>query len=280
MKHNGFEKIKLENKFSRLHTYMYTGVAGAGNSIAVLSNGNNSITAISNVNINRNRIVNKQLVGYSRYNSIITYLDTNHILGSRSKLNLSAISKIVLVKKLILDFWLHFRLGSLISNTKGTSRLFSKNYSLYLNFKRNRFFPHFSLNFKRDTVFNNSLGIISKHFSLKKAFLKSKSSYLMSAVYLRRVFIYLGVNISYLTIVKTPKFLKDILNSFLTNSNSLYNHPFKNSVVNEKQNNVSLYFYYVNFVNNKALGDVKRKKKGRLIRKISKKVILYNNLID
>jgi len=102
----------------------------------------------------------------------------------------------------------------------------------------------------------------------------------MSAVYLRRVFIYLGVNISYLTIVKTPKFLKDILNSFLTNSNSLYNHPFKNSVVNEKQNNVSLYFYYVNFVNNKALGDVKRKKKGRLKRKISKKVILYNNLID
>jgi len=105
MKHNDFEKIKLKNKFSRLHTYMYTGVAGAGNNIAILnSNSNSSITASSNVNINRNRIVNKQLVGYSRYNSIITYLDTNHILGSRSKLNLSAISKIVLVKKLILDF--------------------------------------------------------------------------------------------------------------------------------------------------------------------------------
>jgi len=81
---------------------MYTGVAGASNSIAILSsnNSNNSIAASSNVN----RIVNKQLVGYSRYNSIITYLDTSHILGSRSKLNLSAISKIVLVKKLILDF--------------------------------------------------------------------------------------------------------------------------------------------------------------------------------
>ena len=81
---------------------MYTGVAGASNSIAIatISSSNNSITASSNVN----KIVNKQLVGYSRYNSIITYLDTNHILGSRSKLNLSAISKIVLVKKLILDF--------------------------------------------------------------------------------------------------------------------------------------------------------------------------------
>jgi len=81
---------------------MYTGVAGASNSIAVLSssNSNNSITASSNVN----RIVNKQLVGYSRYNSIVTYLGTSHILDNRSKLNLSAISKIVLVKKLILDF--------------------------------------------------------------------------------------------------------------------------------------------------------------------------------
>ena len=80
---------------------MYTGVAGASNSIATINSGNNnSITANSNVN----RVVNKQLIGYSRYNSIIAYLGTSHILGSGSKLSLSAISKIVLVKKLILDF--------------------------------------------------------------------------------------------------------------------------------------------------------------------------------
>jgi len=37
---------------------------------------------------------------------------------------------------------------------------------------------------------------------------------------------------------------------------------------------------YINFTNNKSLGPVKKKKKGRLKRKISKKIILYNNVLD
>ena len=262
--------------FLKLHAHMYTDMSSARNSIAINSNSGNTSVSNASYSININRCISK----YYLYSNSIKSISSSNKLTKGAGLHFLILGKVVFIKRLILHFWLNLRLGSLINNPKGTTNTFVKNYSLYFNFKRNRFFPYFFMNFKCDTIFNNSLGIVSKHFSLKKAFLKSKSSYLMSAVYLRRIFTYLGVNISYLNIIKTPKFLKDILSSFLTNSNSLYNHPFKNSVVNEKQSNVSLYFYYVNFINNKALGEVKRKKKGRLKRKISKKVTLYNNLID
>merc|ERR1712039_96375 len=38
----------------------------------------------------------------------------------------------------------------------------SKNYNLFLNFKKNRFFPYFYNDNDKEIIFNNSLGIFSK----------------------------------------------------------------------------------------------------------------------
>ena len=154
-------------------------------------------------------------------------------------------------------------------------------YTLSLNFKRNRFFPCFNTNVVRETIFNNSLGIISKRFSNKKSYLKSKSSYLISSSYVRRILIYLNTKRTWITISKTPKFLKDVINALTTNSNSVYKNPFThNDLINEKETNPIIYFEYITFINNKALGPIKKKKKGRLKRKVSKKVVSYNNILD
>merc|ERR1712196_454636 len=64
-------------------------------------------------------------------------------------------------------------------------------HTLDLNFARKRFFPQ--LNNKQETIFNTSLGITSKYFSKSKKFLKSKSSYLFSASYIRRFLTYLRI---------------------------------------------------------------------------------------
>lgn len=191
----------------------------------------------------------------------------------------SVLNRLHFAKYYICFASMFYRRSTLLVNKPNTG-YYGNNYSLYLAFKRNRFFPYFYLNYKKDCIFNNSLGIVSKHFSLKKAFLRSKSSYIMSAIYLRRLFIHLEVGVSYLTVTKTPKFLKDILNTILSNANSFYQHPFTNEIVNEKQNNISVYFHYVNFINNKILGKVKIKKRGRLKRKISKRVHAYNSVLD
>merc|ERR1711865_969525 len=126
--------------------------------------------------------------------------------------------------------------------------------NLSINQYNNRFFPYFYMNEDKNTIFNNSLGIISKKFSEKKSFLKGKSSYIMSSSYIRRLLLYIRVKRLRLNIIKTPKYLKDLLVTIMTNSNNLYRHPFKEEIVNEKESNPSIYFDYVSFVNNKALG--------------------------
>lgn len=154
-------------------------------------------------------------------------------------------------------------------------------YILNLNFKRNRFFPQFKEKESQETIFNNSLGITSKYFSKKKSYLRGKSSYLLSAAYIRRFLVSLGLTKLLLEVVKIPKYFKEIIRVVTSNTNVLYNHPFgKNITVNEKANPIEIGFSYVFFNNNKPYSVVKIKKKGRLKRKISKKVKLLNNILD
>jgi len=153
-------------------------------------------------------------------------------------------------------------------------------HTLDLNYAKKRFFPQLKNTFSQQTLFNNSLGITSKRFSKSKKFLKSKTSYMFSASYIRRLLTYLNIKDMYLVIRKIPTFLKDIIRVILSPTNVLYKNPYLNEVVNEKQLNIQFSFSYVFFFNNKPYGVVKKKKRGRLKRKIMKRVILLNNIID
>ena len=154
-------------------------------------------------------------------------------------------------------------------------------YILNLNFKKNRFFPQLKDTFFKKTVFNNSLGIISKYFSLRKSYLRGKSSYLLTAAYLRRLLLNINILKLRLEITKVPKYLKDIIRVLLTSANVFYRNPFNNNIiVNERARPTSFIFSYVFFTNNKSWGVIKRKKRGRLKRKISKKIVLLNNVLD
>lgn len=130
-------------------------------------------------------------------------------------------------------------------------------------------------------MFNNSLGIISKYFSLRKSYLRGKSSYLLSATYLRRLLVNINIRKLRLEITKVPKYLKDILRVLLASANVFYKNPFNtNIIINEKVTRTNFIFPYVFFINNKSWGIIKRKKRGRLKRKISKKIILLNSILD
>ena len=115
-------------------------------------------------------------------------------------------------------------------------------YNIYLNFKRNRFFPYFDSYVFKKVLFNNSLGIFSKRFSTKKSFLKSKNSYIMSMTCIRRILIYINLKRLNLNIRKTPKYLKELLTTLMTNSNVIYRHPFHKEMVNEKASNLDIKF--------------------------------------
>jgi hypothetical protein len=115
------------------------------------------------------------------------------------------------------------------------------------------------LKVRNTTIFNSSLGIVCKYFNSKKKFLKSKSSYMMSAKYTEKILRSIPISVVDLIIKRKAVYLKDILNSIMSNK--------------LKINNV--YFY-----NLKNYGNVKVKKTGRIKRKIKKKVISQNRIQD
>ena len=144
-------------------------------------------------------------------------------------------------------------------------------YYLELMFSRNRFFPQLFNNLTGKTIFNVSLGMVSNYFSKKKNFLRSKASYLILAVYLRRILVNIRMFNVNLKVKGLPIYLSSILKSLLTKSNVIYKNPFKdNAFVNEivATQNLIFNFSYVIFINNKNFNQTKTKKKGRLKRKI------------
>jgi len=112
-----------------------------------------------------------------------------------------------------------------------------------------------------------SLGLFMKYFLKQKSFKKSKQMYLLLASFLNNIThnIYNGNKYSVNICVKhTPKYLLEVLQTTLT-SNKNPNKVVVGSIA---------------FWKNKHYGKIKTKKKGTLKRKIQKKIISNNNIID
>lgn len=161
-----------------------------------------------------------------------------------------------------------------------TSKPFhSKNYVLMLNFKRLRFFP--LIRTTKNVIFTSlSLGLLAKFFQKGKFFLKSKIAYLVTAVFLRKILLFSNFSNLILLINKKPRYFNEILNSLSTSSIATYVHPFQNTTVNEVSDTSRFIFPYIVFTHNKPYGRVKTKQRGRLKRKISKKIVQINKILD
>ena len=169
------------------------------------------------------------------------------------------------------EYWL----SNLIKNNKNNI------YNiLLLNFKRFRFFPSLLIN-TGETYTNASLGIFSKAFMKNKAFLKNKINFILLAKLLRKILIHTNYQNFVLLIKKVPKYFTEILYNIYNTSVTFYKHPFLNSIVDEKrQETVLLKTSYIYFLNNKAHTVLKKRKKGRLKRKITRKLIKLNLISD
>ncbi len=149
-------------------------------------------------------------------------------------------------------------------------------YQLNFNYKRNRFFP--SVCYNKISILNSSLGIISKYFDTKKSFLKSKSSYILSILYIKRLLLSIPIYKLNLNVVRIPIYLKDMVNRLLSKDKVYLENPFiKNQYVTY---NKSLQISFIYFIGNKPFGKLKYKKSGRLKRKIRKKIIMLNSIKD
>lgn len=150
---------------------------------------------------------------------------------------------------------------------------------LMLNFKRSRFFPSLKI-LNSDTYLTLSLGLFSSFFYKGKFFIKNKAVYLVVASFLRKILLYSGMSNLLFIIQRTPIYLNEILSTINNPVINLYKHPFNENIINENKIKNNFYFNYFIFLKNKPYGFMKNRKKGRVKRKILKRVVSVNRLTD
>ena len=161
----------------------------------------------------------------------------------------------------------------------------TRNRVLNLNFTRNRFFPSVRSFFKGNVYITLSLGLFSKFFLKPKCFTKSKTVYLTTAAFLRKVLLYCSLPHLYLFINKTPKYFNEILAKINEPAIPIYKNPFPNpnnpnQLINEYERVNTFAFSALMFFNNKKYGLVKMRKRGRLKRKIFRRLVSSNRVLD
>jgi len=176
-----------------------------------------------------------------------------------------------MTKKYILNL-----IGFFINNNRFNYKL-SK--VLTLNFKRKRFFPLIR-DLSGTTFFNTSLGILAKYLQKGKFFTKKKVVFLLVSSLIRKMLLYSSLKDLILMIKRTPMYLQEILSLINNPVSSLYTNPFTRKEVNEFDIRNNFTFTNVIFTTTKPYGPLKTKNKGRLKRKISKKLVLIGRVTD
>jgi hypothetical protein len=168
----------------------------------------------------------------------------------------------------------------LINYKNNVDKITKLSQSLNLNFRRRRFFPTVSSLAHGDTYITLSLGLFAKFFNKGKSFLKSKSVYLALAGFLRKVLLFSSIKNFFLFIKRTPLYLNEILAAINNPVVNIYKHPFTAEIVTEKSTPSNFYFPMIIFLSNKSYGYMKSRSRGRLKRKIFKRLVASNRVLD
>jgi hypothetical protein len=153
-------------------------------------------------------------------------------------------------------------------------------YNLILTFNKNKVFMNISDVCKRNYLFL-SPGFFIKYFNKKKLYKKSKVIRTLQIKYLRKIFLLLHLPNTILFIKKTPLFLLEILNLFNQEIPHKFNEPVTNrEIFDNKPNRLLTVFKYFIFLSNHSYIKFKEKKKGRVKRKITRKIVMRNTIID
>jgi hypothetical protein len=126
-----------------------------------------------------------------------------------------------------------------------------------------------------------SPGFFIKYFDKKKSVKKNKNTKLLMAKYLRKMYIFLKIKYQIILIKKNPVFLLEFLTFFNSPIIHKFANPFTENIIEEKNNlnPISKTLYFV-FFKSQDFSFTKTKKKGRIKRKIFRKLILQNNIVD
>jgi len=187
--------------------------------------------------------------------------------------------------KYIFSFFSYFfftNINSLfLKNTKLNS-LLAKTF--IINYKRSRFFPTLTNNNYKYTYVSLSLGLFKHFFSKPKSFKKSKQLYILSIHFFKKLFLFTQIHNLNILVKYIPKYLSEILNILLQPATSdlypVYPPLIQNKDTSSPIQHSNPFFTNIIFLKNKNYGFIKSKKRGKVKRKVSRKVIKNNNITD
>jgi hypothetical protein len=101
------------------------------------------------------------------------------------------------------------------------------------------------------------------------------------AKYIRKLFLISKIKNIILVVKKIPLFINEILNFLNSPIAHKFLNPVDNKIIEESETNfIQIKFLYFLFLNNKNFSKNKTLKKGRIKRKILRKVIFENKIVD
>lgn len=126
-----------------------------------------------------------------------------------------------------------------------------------------------------------SVGLFLKFFKNKKSFKKNKVIKLLLVKYLRKLLIVSGIKNIYLYIQKKPLFFQELCKTLTTPMVNSFVNPLTQLSLNENSNNKQPFFIrYLFFRQIKPYNLMKVCRRGRLKRKIMRRVIKMNRIPD
>lgn len=155
-------------------------------------------------------------------------------------------------------------------------------YRLIISFSKQKSF-FLIQNFKFENILSVSAGFVSKFFQKKKSLRKTKYSKLFLARYLRKIFVLSKLNKLHLIIKGSPIFLNEMLFSLNQRIDHKFWNPIEEKLYDEtgfKNPLTYIKISYFVFYKNQAFVPLKTKKKGRIKRKLLRKLVLSNKLVD
>ena len=151
-----------------------------------------------------------------------------------------------------------------------------------LNFRKNRIFLNLQDVYGRNYCFA-SLGFFIKFFEKRKALKKNKVMKFLLAKFIRKLFTILEVPSANLLVKGIPLNLPEMLSLLNQPLKHKFMNPASEKVVDETKSTAIFHpirFNYFIFAKNKAFGYVRLKQKGRIKRKLVRKIIKINNVTD